>query len=132
LKQSYIQKSKPSDHYQTPERVFDILHEQGLDAKHFFDPCPFHASFDGLEIDWHHWNYVNPPYSLLEKFIEKAFNEFIQGRFSALLLPVKSDKDWWHDYIINHNFQIIWIRGRLKFKNTNNPAPNPHCLVIMI
>ena len=134
MKQSYIQKSKPSDHYQTPERVFDILHEQGLNAKHFFDPCPFHSSFDGLEGSWHKWNYVNPPYSLLEKFIEKAYDEFEnKNNFSILLLPVKSDKDWWHDYIIkpHFNFKIIWIRGRLKFKNTNNPSPNPHCLVVM-
>lgn len=129
-KTSYMPKTS-SDHYQTPDRVFDILYKLGYDARFYFDPCPLYSTFDGLLIDWHNWNYVNPPYSLLEKFIEKTFNEYKENHFSILLLPVKSDKDWWHDYIIKNRFKIIWIRGRLKFKNTDNPAPNSHCLVVM-
>ena len=121
-----------SEHYQTPDRVFDILHELGYKARYFFDPCPFHSMFDGLNIRWHYWNYVNPPYSLLKEFIVKAvFELFYKSHNSILLLPVKSDKDWWHDYIIKYHFKIIWIRGRLKFKDTDNPAPNSHCLVVM-
>jgi len=131
MKQSYMPKTS-SDHYQTPERVFDILDEYGYKARHYFDPCPFHSTFDGLKIDWQNWNYVNPPYSLIGEFVHKAFLELHKENSSILLIPTnKTDKDWWHNYIALYNFDIIWIRGRLKFKDTKNPAPIPHCLVIM-
>ncbi len=128
---SYMPKAK-SDHYQTPERVFDILEEFGYKARFFFDPCPFHSTFDGLKTDWQEWNYVNAPYLLIGEFVHKAYNEFCKENSSILLIPTnKTDKDWWHNYIALFDFKIIWIRGRLTFKNEKNPAGSPHCLVIM-
>lgn len=123
-------KTKTDDHA-TPDRVFSILLEHGIDAKTFFDPCPLNADFDGLKINWKKTNFVNPPYKLLEEFVVKALEERNAENYSVMLLPAKTDQDWYHDYILKNNFKIIWIRKRLMFGDAKRPATTPHFLVIM-
>jgi len=67
--------NKTSDHWETPDKLYNELNK----IFHFdFDPCPLHADFDGLTIDWGKMNFVNPPYSrrLKPQFINKTYHEF--------------------------------------------------------
>ena len=121
-----------SDVHITPDRVWDMIKEEwGYEKEQFFDPCPVNPQWNGLDIDWRDLNYVNPPYSrergdkktLLTQFVEKALDE--KGT-TIMLLPSKTDQEWFHRI---KDFEIIWIRGRLKFVGNEWSATQPHFLV---
>jgi hypothetical protein len=121
-----------SDVHITPDRVWDMIKEEwGYEKEQFFDPCPVNPQWNGLDIDWKELNYVNPPYSrergdkktLLTQFVEKALDE--KGT-TIMLLPSKTDQEWFHKI---KEFDIMWIRGRLKFVGNEWSATQPHFLV---
>ncbi len=125
---SYMPQSK-SDVHLTPDRVWDMIRENfGYLEEEFFDPCPVDPKFNGLELDWYELNYINPPYSDLPLWVDKAIKLTKKGCVSIMLLPAKTDQQWFHD-IIENNYKIIWIRKRLKFKNNKWSATQPHFLV---
>lgn len=141
MKMSYMPQSK-SDVHLTPDRVFEIIKEKwNYNYLSFFDPCPVNPSFDGLKIEWSHLNFVNPPYSteegskqsLLELFVEKAHIESLKNKTTILLLPSKTDQNWFQNYIvpriISNPESIYFIPKRLKFKNNEHSATQPHFLV---
>lgn len=119
-----------SDVHLTPDRVWDIIKKEwNYDKQVFFDPCPENPNFNGLTINWEALNFINPPYTLLTDFVLKAISEAVTyGRVSIMLLPAKTDQQWFHT-IINYKYQLIWIKGRLKFKNNKWTATQPHFLV---
>lgn len=128
MNQSYMPQSK-SDIHLTPDRVYDIIKSKwGYDRTDMFDPCPVNPKFDGLTTPWKKINYVNPPYTLLRQFVYKAIDELNNGNTTVLLLPCKTDQEWFHD-LLDLNFDIYWIRKRLKFKNNIHHATQPHFLV---
>ena len=121
-----------SDVHITPDRVWDMIKENwGYEKEQFFDPCPVNPQWNGLDIDWKELNYVNPPYSreqgekktLLTLFVDKALEE--KGT-TIMLLPSKTDQEWFHKI---KEFDIMWIRGRLKFVGNEWSATQPHFLV---
>ena len=85
-----------------------------------FDPCPIDPDFDGLKVEWGKRNYVNPPYSKKQEWIEKALIEQKKGKFSLMLLPVDTSTKWFLD-LIEPNRQIIWIHRRLNLDNGYHP-----------
>ena len=130
-------KSKSQTHL-TPDRVFDIIEEEWGYTK-FYDPCPAHTPykssifFNGLYGDWKNINYINSPYEvkILEKFVEKAVQQAKKGKISIMLLPTKTEQDWWRDYIVKNGYDLKWISGRLKFKNNKNNSMSSHVLVLI-
>ena len=127
MNQSYMPKSK-SDVHITPDRVWDMIYQRwNYSQGRFFDPCPLNEDFDGLEIEWEELNYVNPPYTLLKEFVHKAFIENNKGKEVILLLPSKTDQNWFH-VLLMYKPQILWIEKRLKFKNNKWYSMQPHFL----
>lgn len=93
---SYMPKSK-SDVHITPDRIFDMIKEYwGYEKSDIFDPCPLDPTFDGLDISWKDVNYVNPPYTLLSEFVQKALEE--RPKKTVMLLPAKTDQPWLHSF----------------------------------
>ena len=129
---SYMPKSK-SDTHITPDRVWQLIQLYwGYTKNQFFDPCPVDWKESGLVIDWSILNYVNPPYTLLGQFVAKAVAEAVHNEnITVMLLPAKTDQDWFHDYIIQKGYEIKWINKRLKFKNNKWSATQPHFLVLV-
>ena len=129
---AYIPKSKSQIHI-TPQRVYDMIeHHWGWLQSEMFDPCPVNPKWDALTMKWRRYNYVNPPYAKkeLEAFVYKAFSEYVKhGNESIMLLPCKTDQDWFHDIIVAHEYEILWIRKRLKFTNNKHSSPAPNFLV---
>lgn len=124
---SYMPKSK-SDVYITPDRVWDLIWEKwGYSQDQFFDPCPVNPTFDGLTTPWKQLNYVNPPYTLLKEFVFQSIREMHNDKETILLLPVKSDQQWFHD-LLSVKADFVWIRRRLHFKNNKWSATQPHFL----
>lgn len=136
-KQAYKPKSKNQEHI-TPDRVWELIWDEWeLNGFLMNDPCPIGTPykapcfFNGLYGDWQPWNYVNPMYEVktLRRFYEKAKEQMTICNYSIMLLPAnKTDQDWFHD-ILDHNYDIKWIRKRLKFKNDKHHATDAHFLV---
>jgi site-specific DNA-methyltransferase (adenine-specific) len=131
-------KGKKSDDWFTPKWLYDSLKEEfNID----FDPCPYRDSEKRGLID--HWGkrvFVNPPYSQLDAWFEKAMNELELGNSELIIFLVfaRTGTKWFHKYIWDaqqHTFkskvsQIRFLRGRLKFGDANGSAPDDSMLVI--
>ncbi len=127
---SYMPPSK-SDTHITPDKIYEFIENHWGYKKHeLFDPCPVGYSEDGLKIIWRPINFVNPPYTLLKEFVVKAMASTTFGAKTIMLLPAKTDQDWFHD-LKPWWPDIIWIRKRLKFKNNKHHATQPHFLVMI-
>ncbi len=117
-----------SDDWETPSELYNALNN----IFHFdFDPCPVNPTFDGLKIDWGKRNYVNPPYSQLAKWVEKAYIETSKGKVVVMLIPSRTDTKAFHKYILG-KAQIFYVKGRLKFSLKGKTAPAPFASLIAI
>lgn len=127
-----------SDEWATPQDVFDKLNCEF----HFdLDPCAtannhkadwyFTAEQDGLDQNWGgHKVFCNPPYSEIDKWVEKAWRESRQDYTTVvLLIPARTDTRYFHNFIYNRA-EIRFIKGRLKFGQSKNNAPFPSMVVI--
>ncbi len=132
--------SSLTDRWNTPRSIYRQLDEEF----HFdFDPCPsnfcretlfeqpqaMETGRDGLLCEWGSVNYVNPPYSQIEQWIKKGWQEFRKGKTVVFLIPSRTDTTWWHKYVMKAT-EIRFIQGRLKFGDAKNSAPFPSAVVI--
>ena len=79
--------------------------------------------FPEIMLVWYGWkkfNYVNPPYSNKVPWIKKAIEEQKKGNKTVMLLPAATDAAWFHDLVVP-NFDIEFMRGRLKLDNGKHP-----------
>ena len=111
------------DNWATPKEFYDSLNAE---FNFNFDPCPLNEGNitpeqDGLVVDWHERNYINPPYSrkLKEAFVKRAINESKKGRLCVMLLPVSTSTVLFHDYILPNAKEIRFIKGRISFEGIN-------------
>jgi hypothetical protein len=71
----------------TPPEMWDMLEGRfNYDYRTAFDPR--NPTIDGLSIDWQPVTYVNPPFSQLKRWIDKAMAEMRAGRVQRLALVV--------------------------------------------
>jgi phage N-6-adenine-methyltransferase len=135
--------SSKKDDWETPTWLFE-----GADKEFGFtlDVCAtaknakckkhFNRKQDGLKQDWRgEMCWMNPPYGReIGEWVEKARNA---GTTVVALLPARTDTRWWHEHIWDtdrgkpqRNVEVMFIRGRLRFKGAPHPAPFPSCIVI--
>ena len=131
--------SSKSSEWETPRNFYDRLNRAfGFDL----DPCCteetakcekyFTEEEDGLSKSWEgHRVFMNPPYGReINKWIKKAYEEGGKvGTTVVCLIPSRTDTKYWHDYCMKAN-EIYFIKGRLKFGDSNNAAPFPSAVVI--
>jgi hypothetical protein len=132
----YMNKSQ-TDSWSTPKKLKDELTEEfDLDD---FDPCPLNddPDFDGLSMEWSRKCFVNPPYSKLKTtkknglgWVEKAHLEAQKDKLIVMLIPSRTDTQWFHEIILENNYEVRFLRGRVKFGDKGQPAPFPSMLVI--
>ena len=133
----YMNKST-TDSWSTPTNIKSTLQEEF--NFNDYDPCPLNDNpdFDGLEEEWADKTFVNPPYSKLKTtlknglgWVEKAHIEAQKGKLVVMLIPARTDTTWFHDIILKNNYEVRFIKGRLKFGDKKGCAPFPSILVIM-
>ena len=126
-----------SDEWYTPQNLFDELDSEF----HFdLDPCATSESHkcdryytkeqDGLSQKWGGARvFCNPPYSCIDKWVEKAYRETREDNtIVVLLIPARTDTRYFHNYIYQRA-EIRFVKGRLKF-SSKGPAPFPSMIVI--
>jgi len=127
--------SRNTDSWETPKYLYEELDQEF----HFdLDPCPLEPKYNGLEIDWVGSIFVNPPYSQVYKWLEKAHLELNKGNATTIVFLVftNTDTKWFHNLVYN-KAELRFLKGRLKFKGKNkkgepasNSAMRPSMLVI--
>lgn len=127
------------DDWETPQNLFDELNaefdfEVDVCADNYNSKCDsyYDEGLNALECDWskgHTSAFMNPPYGRrIGEFVKKAYDESQKGCTVVCLLPSRTDTKWWHDYCMKG--EVRFIKGRLKFSNSNNSAPFPSAIVI--
>ncbi|MGI9556035.1 MAG: DNA N-6-adenine-methyltransferase [Cyanophyceae cyanobacterium] len=133
---AYYNKSK-SDSWSTPTKIYNELNNEfNFDD---FDPCPLNDNpeINGLKLDWAPTTFVNPPYSKLKTtkkrgmgWVEKAHIECKKNKTIVMLIPARVDTTWFHEIILANNYEVRFIKGRLKFGESKDSAPFPSMIVI--
>jgi len=119
--------SSASCHWATPKDLYESLNTEFVFTD---DPCPLHATEDGLARSWGERTYMNPPYGReIGKWLRKAYEESQKGKLVVCLIPSRTDTQWWHECVMKAQ-EIRFIRGRLKFGDAKNSAPFPSAIVI--
>ena len=131
--EGFDQKGPGCDDYETPAWLFKALDTEfafTLDgaASHENTKC-LHFSSELLPADWGgHRVFCNPPYSNIEPFVELAIRR--QSWIAVLLLPVRSDSDWWADMIASA--EIRWFRKRIRFELNGVAQESPRFPTIVL
>lgn len=84
------------------------------------------------------WVWLNPPYGVgVHAFISKARDEVRANGINLVLLPLaRTDTRWWHDGVLGHASQLVWIKGRVSFVDpvtrieSKNACPAPSVAVV--
>lgn len=121
--------SSYNDDWSTPQELFDELNHK----YHFeVDVCASEANAkcskyytveqDGLKQRWEGNCWCNPPYGRkIGLWLEKAYKSSQCGAFVVCLVPARTDTKWWNYWAVKG--EIEYIKGRLKFGNSQNSAP---------
>ena len=117
--------SHKSDEWATPLKLYNRFMING-----YFDPCPMNHDFDGLCIPWKAKTFVNPPYSCIDKWVDKALTELSNGNVIVMLLPARTDTQWFKKLFLNGHCRITFVEGRLKLNDLNS-APFPSMFVTL-
>ena len=131
--------SSVTDQWETPQDFFDTLNAE-FDFN--LDPCAdrsnhkceayFTKEQDGLVQNWGGCTvFCNPPYGRqIGKWVRKSYEESKKpDTVVVMLIPARTDTKYFHDYIYG-KAEIRFIRGRLKFGQSKNPAPFPSMVVV--
>ena len=130
--------SSNSDEWATPQEIFDSLNAEfhfTLDAAATAEnhKCEryYTAEQNGLKQSWGGESvFLNPPYSQIAKWVEKAYREGTKDNtVVVMLIPARTDTRYFHNYIL-HRSEIRFIKGRLHFNESKNNAPFPSMVVI--
>lgn len=132
--------SSKSNEWATPDSLFARLEE--MFGPFSLDPCSteenrkcpvyYTAEDDGLEKDWKgHTVFMNPPYGrCIAAWIKKAHEESQKPNTKVVaLIPSRTDTKYWHKYVMRAQ-AIYFIKGRVKFGDSQNTAPFPSAVVI--
>ena len=137
--------SSTSENWETPQELLERLYS--VFGAFDLDPCspcsngrtaPVKAKVyyteadDGLSLTWFGTVYMNPSYNrCLSRWTAKAKAEVEQGNAEVVigLIPARTDTEYWHRDIVG-SASVLFLKGRLKFGNTEQVAPFPSCLVV--
>lgn len=131
--------SSKSDEWSTPEDFYRLL--WSMFGGFTLDPCATPESAktlkyytekdNGLVQSWMgELVFMNPPYSQIGKWMEKAYNSAkYDNAMVVCLVPSRTDTKWWHQYAMKAE-EIHFIKGRLKFGGQKNSAPFPSAVVV--
>lgn len=134
--------SSKKEDYETPQYLFNELNEEF----HFtLDPCSDENNFkckkhytikeDGLKKDWSgNIVFCNPPYGRkIYDWIKKSFEESKKNNtIVVLLIPSRTDTKYFHEFLYKKdNVELRFLKGRIKFGNSDHGAPFPSLIAIM-
>lgn len=145
--------SRQSDEWRTPHEFFEALDaEFGFDLdvaatrdnawnENYLGPDRGRPDrVDALTAPWAALGpvcWMNPPYGRVREFVAKAEEEAEKGATVVCLVPARTDTRWWFAHVWDGErhrprpgVEVRFVKGRLKFGNSENSAPFPSVVVI--
>lgn len=130
-----------TDKRPTPQYVFDHLDREfhfDLDAAAGHEPelhkCDryFTVEDDALQQDWNASSavFLNPPYSNMRVWIEKAYEESVKHQVPVVLLVSAGTGLTWFGWAFERAAEIRFIIGHLSFRDDNKTAPFGSLLIV--
>lgn len=145
MKGQAVVHSSGKDDWETPEALFQLLDQEfdfqvdraatllSAKASRYYGPDhPLPEYRDALTCPWDGRGFLNPPYSQVGKFLQKAYWEMTTGVPTVALVAARPDTRYWHDYVAYAD-EVRFLKGRLKFESAGkveNSAPFPSAIVI--
>ena len=119
----------PQDFFDRLDAIFEFTLDPCADAKNAKCVRFFTPEDDGLTQNWDGERvFMNPPYGRrIGAWVKKASEA---KALVVCLLPARTDTRWWHDYVVEGDGHIIFLKGRLSFGEGENAAPFPSAVVI--
>lgn len=128
-----------SDEHDTPIEFFAPISEAvgGFDL----DPAASETSEladrnvtkaeDGLSIPWEGQVWLNPPYSGVSEWLERASREYQHGNADRIVTLVfaRTSTQWFHNHATTADV-ACFVEGRLKFGGSDNSAPAPSMVLV--
>ena len=141
-----INAAKMTDERETPLELFEPLHAEfnfDVDVAAMYNntklPKYFHIGDSGLKQEWAPMRcFMNPPYSEIPRWLDKATVEMNKGALIVAILPIDSSTRWFHNYIWDES-KNNWRNGikvrfpskRFKFDKYANSAKFATMIAIM-
>jgi phage N-6-adenine-methyltransferase len=107
----------PPDLFHLLDREFDFELDASASVGH--EKCARHITpeQDALVTPWDaRAVWCNPPYSLMSKFVQRAWSQCQEHRNTVvLLIPAYTDPAYWYDCIVPFADEIRFLCGRVSF-----------------
>ena len=104
------------------------------DVNHVCDKY-YTKSDDAFSKSWTENGFINSPYSMIGKVMQKAYEEHMANNVELMILAyAKTDTQWWWKWVEN-KAEVHFIKGRIKFLDAKgNPtklsSPYPSVWII--
>jgi phage N-6-adenine-methyltransferase len=85
------------------------------------------SKIDGVVPFGGSWVFINPPYSKVEPWLEKAVVEWRRGVSILMLLKCPNGESYWQENVEGKASEFCFIRGRLKFRHPETLLPQKGC-----
>lgn len=81
--------------------------------------------------EWGKSNFVNPPYSNIEKWVARGVQEMKKGNKSVFLITARTNTGYWDKYVFPHACEMFFFNKRVKFEGQDfkDTFPIPVVLV---
>ena len=133
----HLQNIEQDDEWETPTDLFEMkckefnIHpELDVSATPETSKCDkfYTINDDALTKKWDKPFFMNPPYSKVDKFMDKAITEHLKYNVDGLILVyAKVDTKWWHKYV-EDKLEYKFVKGRIRFwKNGVEPRRCKSC-----
>ena len=117
------------DLWQTPKSLFrrlnwEFLFTADICASHEnkLHPVYYTEDQDALTSPWFNVNWCNPPYSDVTPWVDKAIEQYQQGKTIVMLVPSDTSVKWFKKAYDSCN-EVRFISGRISFINASTQLP---------
>jgi len=91
----------------------------------------YSKEIDSLKQDWGFggWSWLNPPYSHITPWVEKAYLESLKGAKIAVLVPASVGSKWWSNWV-DGKAHVLFVQPRITFVGHKDPYPKDLALLL--
>jgi phage N-6-adenine-methyltransferase len=125
----------PDDLFARLDSLYHFDFDLAADKDNTKLPRFFSETEDALQQTWVGSCWLNPPYggtssNKLENWVKKAYLETRKlGTKVVMLIPARTNTNWWHQYCMEGAKEILFICGRPKFGDARHGLPQPLAII---
>lgn len=123
--------SSRTDEWSTPPEIFALAQKfwgtfnMDVAAQEYNTKCDIWSN-DSLEIEWAKNNWCNPPFSLIDDFIDKAILEKNKNKNTVMICKAAVETGWF-EQIKTHASSIVFLSPRVHYIGAGKSCPFPSC-----